>query len=128
VAYLEAIHRERERQHLAGLAIVALGFGTGFGIAALGNKSDFDKECPCPPGGRTSSTADAGENNALVADMMFGVAITLGVTSAVLFFTKDEDDKPKAARLVPAARSKVTITPMPMVGPHSGGAGALVRF
>lgn len=106
-----------------GLAVVALGFGTGFGIAALGNKSDFDKN-------PTQGAADSGENNALVADMMFGVAITLGVTSAVLFFTKDEDDKPKSARIVPAApkHSKVTITPMPMIGPHSGGAGAMVRF
>jgi hypothetical protein len=104
-----------------GLAVVALGFGTGFGIAALGNKSDYDKT-------PTQSLADSGENNALVADMMFGVAITLGVTSAVLFFTKDEDDKPKSARLVPKAPKGVTITPMPMVGPHSGGAGAMVRF
>jgi hypothetical protein len=106
-----------------GLAVVALGFGTGFGIAALGNKSDFDKN-------PTQSTADAAENNALVADMMFGVAITLGVTSAVLFFTKDEEDKPKAARLVPKAPkdTKVTITPAPIITPHGGGAGAMVRF
>lgn len=106
-----------------GLAVVALGFGTGFGIAALGNKSDFDKN-------PTQGSADAGENNALVADMMFGVAITLGVTSAVLFFTKDDDDKPKSARIAPKAPagSKVTITPAPIISPHGGGAGAMVRF
>lgn len=121
-----------------GLAVVALGFGTGFGVAALSNKSDFDKN-------PTQSTADAAENNALVADMMFGVAITLGVTSAVLFFTKDEDDKPKSARLVPKGvathgsnggvspryvpkDTKVTITPTPIITPHGGGAGAMVRF
>lgn len=105
-----------------GLAVVALGFGTGFGIAALGNKSNFDKN-------PNASDADAGENNALIADMMFGVAITLGVTSAVLFFTKDEEEKPKTA-LVPAApkHSRVTITPTPIITPHGGGAGAVVRF
>lgn len=107
-----------------GLAVVAAGFGAGFGVAALMNKSDYDKN-------PSSALADAGENNALVADMCFGVAITLGVTSAVLFFTKDDDDaaKPKAT-LVPKApkQAKIQITPVPIVTPHGGGAGALIRF
>lgn len=112
-----------------GIAIAALGVGTGFGIAALSKSSDF-KTNP------TIDTADAGENAALVADMCFGVAITFGVTSAVLFLTKDP---PKATAQNAAgtqvavqkprpAPPKVSIIPTPYITPQGGGAGALIRF
>ncbi len=112
-----------------GIAIAALGVGTGFGIAALSKSSDF-KASP------TTETANAGENAALVADMCFGVAITFGVTSAVLFLTKDP---PKAAAAAPGAPGvvalkarptvpRVSIIPTPYITPQGGGAGALVRF
>ncbi len=109
-----------------GLAVVAAGVGTVFGVMALSDKSDFDKN-------PTASKADDGENHALIADMSFGVAITLGVTSAVLFLTKDEAPASPTAREVPktrtaAKRPAVTITPSPIVTPHGGGAGALFRF
>lgn len=106
-----------------GLAIVAVGVGTGFGIAALAKKSDFDKN-------PTSDTADTGENFALVADMAFGVAITLGVTSAVLFLTKDEDATPpaKTSSAPHARKHAVKIIPTPFILPGGGGAGALLRF
>jgi hypothetical protein len=108
------------------VAIVAAGVGTGFGIKALSQSSDFDKN-------PTTKKADDGENNALVADMMFGIAITFGVTSAVLFLS---GDAPQTAKNAPAktepkvakAPPKVTITPTPYVTPSGGGAGALVRF
>ncbi|HSO33732.1 MAG TPA: PEGA domain-containing protein [Labilithrix sp.] len=109
------------------VAIVAAGIGTGFGIKALGQSSDF-KNSP------TTKGADDGENNALVADMMFGIAITFGVTSAVLFLSGDAPPaaaaKSAPARPVVAARKqpKVTITPTPYVTPSGGGAGALLRF
>lgn len=108
-----------------GIAIAALGVGIGFGAAALGKQSEFNSN-------PKASTADEGENFALVADMMFGVAITLGVASAVLFFTKDDDPAaPAKAQIVPkpqARRAPVTLTPTPFVTPHGGGAGALIRF
>jgi hypothetical protein len=117
-----------------GLAIVAAGVGTVFGVMALSDKSDFDKN-------PTAGTADDGENHALVADMSFGVAVTLGVTSAVLFLTKDDAPAAaaaasagpggRAARGTPVAQARVhrvTITPTPIVTPHGGGAGALLRF
>lgn len=109
-----------------GLAIVAAGVGTAFGVVALGDKSDFDKN-------PTTGKADDGENHALIADMAFGVAITLGVTSAVLFLTKDEAPAAPAAKNGHTNRAaykpyKVTVTPSPIVTPHGGGAGALVRF
>ena len=116
-----------------GLAIVAAGVGTVFGVMALSDKSDFDKN-------PTASKADDGENHALVADMSFGVAVTLGVTSAVLFLTKDDAPaaaasatpvaRPVIARAVPVAPRvhRISITPTPIVTPHGGGAGALFRF
>ena len=108
------------------VAIVAAGVGTGFGVKALSQSSDFDKN-------PTTKKADDGENNALVADMMFGIAITFGVTSAVLFFSSDA---PQSAKNAPSktepkvakAPPKITITPTPYVTPSGGGAGALVRF
>ncbi len=106
-----------------GLAIVAAGVGTVFGVMALNDKSSFDKN-------PTTSTADNGDTHALISDMSFGVALTFGVTSAVLFLTKDE---PPATSQGPARadarkNSAVTVQPVPVVGPHVGGAGVLLRF
>jgi hypothetical protein len=111
------------------VAIIATGVGIGFGVKALGQSSDFDKN-------PTTKKADDGENNALVADMMFGIAITFGVTSAVLFLSSDAPQSAKAdpAKSTPRvakavkAPAKITITPAPYVTPTGGGASALVRF
>ncbi len=110
-----------------GVAVAALGVGTVFGIKALGHQSDFDKT-------PTEDNANSGENSALIADMAFGVAITFGITSAVLFFTSD--DAPAKAAKTPASpamraaakKTPVTIIPTPVFNAHGGGAGALVRF
>jgi hypothetical protein len=111
-----------------GLAIAAAGVGTVFGILALNDKSDFDKN-------PTTQTADNGDTHALISDMAFGVALTFGVTSAVLFLTKDEpppaalgQPRTVTAKADAAKKSAVTIVPTPIVGAHSGGAGLLLRF
>ena len=134
---VEAVKTEPAKQSklpaiiTGSLAIAAIGVGTGFGIAALAKQSDFNAN-------PNASTADTGENFALVADMAFGVAITLGVTSLVLFLTKDEDattpppstpppgsppPPPKTSR-----RNPIKIFPTPFVLPGGGGAGAFLRF
>ncbi len=105
-----------------GLAIVSTGVGVVFGVLALNDKSNFDKN-------PTSATADSGENHALICDMALGVAVTLGVTSAVLFLTNDDSPStpPKAA----SARKKnspLLFSAAPIVTPHGGGAGAVLRF
>jgi hypothetical protein len=106
-----------------GLAIVSTGVGVVFGVLALNDKSNFDKN-------PTSSTADSGENHALICDMALGVAVTLGVTSAVLFLTNDDSaaaaPPPKAAA-APKPRSLI-FSAAPIVTPHGGGAGAVLRF
>jgi PEGA domain len=111
-----------------GLAIAAVGVGTVFGIMALNDKSDFDKT-------PTTSIADNGDTHALIADMAFGVAVTFGVTSAVLFVTKDEaptatssTQAAKTAKAAAAKKTAVTFTPTPIVGAHTGGAGFVLRF
>ena len=110
-----------------GLAVVAAGVGTAFGIMALSDKSSFNKN-------PTEATADDGENKALVSDMAFGVAVTLGVTSAVLFLSHDDASASAQAATARAAQpgadraAKVTVTATPNVTAHGGGAGALIRF
>ena len=114
-----------------GLAIVAAGVGTVFGIMTLSDKSDYDKN-------PSTATADNGDTHALICDMSFGVALTFGVTSAVLFLTKDEPPPAAAAAARPvtveakaeadAKRNRVRVTPTPIVSGSSGGAGVLVRF
>jgi hypothetical protein len=111
------------------LAIAAAGVGTAFGIVALNDKADFDRN-------PTTHTADNGDTHSLVADMSFGIAITLGVTSIVLFATKDEaapvartgSSKAVAIRRPDAKKAAVSWTAAPFVGAHSGGAGFVVRF
>lgn len=112
-----------------GLAIVAAGVGTVFGVMALHDKSDFDKN-------PTTATADNGDTHALIADMAFGVALTFGVTSAVLFLTRDEAPAASSAKPLTttaraeadARRNRITWAPTPLVGAHSGGAGLTLRF
>ena len=106
--------------------MAAAGVGTVFGILALGDKSDYNDHA-------TSQKADDGENHALIADMGFCLAITLGVTSAVLFLTKDEAQTTGSAlpnHTVASARKStpIRIIPTPVITPTGGGAGALVRF
>jgi hypothetical protein len=108
-----------------GLAIVAAGIGTGFGIVTLGDKSTFNKT-------PTEANAETGQNHALITDMSFGVAITLGVTSVVLLLTRDEPEAKKAASLgvptIKVPKSAMTLRAAPIVTAHGGGAGALLSF
>ena len=100
-----------------GIATGAAAVGTVFGIKALGAKKDFDDH-------PTTSKADEVERNALIADMAFGVAVTLGITGIVLLTTSDEDaTQQQAARL-----EKPQWQLSPYVSPTGGGAAARVTF
>jgi hypothetical protein len=111
-----------------GLAVAAAGVGAVFGVMALNDKSNFDKN-------PTTSTADDGDTHSLIADMAFGIAITFAATSVVLFLTKDEPaattssvSPAQRARPREAHNDRVTLTPVPVVGAHSGGAGLVLQF
>lgn len=111
-----------------GLGVASAAVGVIFGVLALNDKSSFNKT-------PTSSLADSGENNALICDMAFGVAVTLGVTSAVLFLTSDDapakthglTDRPVVVA-APKKSPTFTLSASPIVTPHGGGAGAVLRF
>jgi hypothetical protein len=106
-----------------GIAGASAIVGTIFGIQALGAKSDFDDD-------PTAGNADDAERNALIADMAFGVTVTLGITGIVLL-TSDEETKDEISRVEPSrplkrARAGVQVTPY--AGPKGGGAAARVTF
>jgi PEGA domain len=102
-----------------GIAGAGAIVGTIFGIKALGAKDDFDKS---PTGG----AADDTERNALIADMAFGVAITLGVTGVVLL-TSDDSAAPAAAKLDKLPK-KAKLVVAPYASPEGGGAAARYTF
>ncbi len=103
-----------------GIAGAAAVVGTVFGVKALSSKSDFDKH-------PTTKTADDTERSALIADMAFGVAITLGVTGIVLLTSDDSPPPAKAAsHLAPTKRARLDI--LPYAGPKGGGASAKLTF
>jgi hypothetical protein len=113
-------------------AYVTLGIATGgaimgtiFGVQALQSKSDFDSK-------PTTKSADDTERNALIADMAFGVAVTLGVTGIVLLTSSDDTSSApgKAAKLhLPLhPPQKATFRVTPYLGRESGGAAARITF
>ena len=117
-----ASHDKTAAYVTGGIAVLAAGSGALFGVMALSEKSDFDKT-------PTKKGADRAENYSLVADMSFGLAITFGLTSAVLFLTDDQEpsaDKAKAA--TNHTPKPLQIRPIPMLAPGMAGAGATVRF
>jgi hypothetical protein len=99
-----------------GIAGAGAVVGTIFGVSALSKKSDFDDN-------PTNELADDVERNALISDMAFGVAITLGVTGVVLLTSKEETAA-KMQRLPHKAKLQVA----PYIGSKSGGAAARITF
>jgi hypothetical protein len=100
----------------AGVAVVGAGVGTAFGVLALQNKSDYRNN-------PTYSNSDNGNNDAAYADGAIALALAAGVTSLVLYITRDSG----SAESTPT-RHSVAFSASPLVLPHGAGAGALVRF
>ncbi|NRA33218.1 MAG: PEGA domain-containing protein [Polyangiaceae bacterium] len=99
-----------------GIAGASAIVGGIFGFQAMNAKGDFDDN-------PTSDHADGVERNALIADMAFGVALTLGITGIVLLTA--EDEKEMAQRKTShTARLRVA----PFASPTSAGAAARLSF
>lgn len=101
-----------------GIAGAGVVLGVVFGVQALSAKSDFDEN-------PTVDNADKAERNALIADMSFGVALTFGITGAVLLISNmasggDEPDTSEEASLVPEV--------VPFAGTKGGGMAATWTF
>lgn len=112
---------------LGGAGLIA---GTIFGILAIDEKSQYDSR-------PSESRADAVERNALISDMSFGVAITLGITGLVLLTSEgDAAEKAKITAQLgqpkkPQVRRKPqqgTLAVAPFASPTSGGASARLTF
>jgi hypothetical protein len=97
-----------------GLGGAGLISGTLFGIMALGAKKDFNDN-------PTTANADTAERNALIADMSFGIALTLGITGIVLLTAQDEE---AAAEVAQKRRMLVA----PYADKKGGGIAGLLRF
>jgi hypothetical protein len=103
-----------------GIAGVGAIVGTIFGIQALSAKSDFDDH-------PTTEAADDVERNALIADISFGVALTLGVTGIVLL-TSASSDEPDTAKAAATRRAAARLNVAPVVSPTTAGAAARLTF
>jgi hypothetical protein len=110
-----------------GLAGAGAVVGTIFGISALGAKSDFNAA-----GGATVENADKTDRNALIADMSFAVALTFGVTGAVLLLSNDSPAETKAASNTVTHKPVKTAMPRGFVAPYAtptgAGAAAFMTF
>ncbi len=104
-----------------GIAGAGLIVGGIFGAKALGDKSKFNDH-------PTNDNADTTERDALIADMAFGVAITLGVTGVVLLTSSGSGDAAKESGKLEKLPAKATLNVAPYMSPHGGGAAARVTF
>jgi PEGA domain-containing protein len=102
-----------------GIAGASAVVGTIFGIRAL---EDQDKFEAAP----STRNADNVERNALIADMAFGVTLTLGITGIVLLVA--DDPLPEQALHPTPARELAQLRVLPYVGPDGGGAAATLTF
>lgn len=101
-----------------GIAGASAVVGTVFGLRALADKSKFNEN-------PTTSHADDVERNALIADMAFGVTLTLGITAIVLLVAEDPTPEQSAAR-PNGERGELKLAPF--VSPRAAGAAASVSF
>lgn len=102
-----------------GIAGAGLVVGSIFGVMALDKKAEFE-DAP------DADTADQVERNALIADMSFGVAITLGVTGIVLLTSHETVDE--TARRAERAEHARRLQVAPYASRNGGGAFARLRF
>jgi PEGA domain len=97
---------------ITGVGLVA---GTVFGTMALGDEEDYNAD-PTP------NKKEAGERDALIADVSFGVAAAAAVVGIIILATSGNDDE-KAEELS-SAKFKV----MPAAGAKTIGMSASVQF
>jgi hypothetical protein len=103
-----------------GIAGASAVVGTIFGLKALSDQKDF-KDAPSTRG------ADDTERNALIADMSFGVTLTLGITGIVLLVADDPVPEQTTGRsTLPTERAGLQL--LPYVARNGAGAAALLTF
>ncbi|MBV9946013.1 MAG: hypothetical protein JOZ69_04105 [Myxococcales bacterium] len=117
------------------VAVVAAGVGTAFGIAALDDKTEFDRHM-------TTQNANNRNVHALAADFSFGVAIVSGLATAFLFFGSrgggSQAAPPPPSTAPPAGASGTAGFPrehtaaewavVPVFDAHGAGAGVVLHY
>lgn len=108
-----------------GLGTAGLIAGTVFGILAVDAKSQFNDMIASGGVSRDSilEKADEVERNALIADMSFGIALTLGITGVVLLTSS-----PEAATADKTTAQKGGWVFAPFASRNTGGAAARFTF
>ena len=105
----------------AGVAGAGLVLGTVFGILALDAQSQYNEN-------PSADLADEQERNALICDMALGVAVTLGITSVVLFTAREDATTGRAQGPALAATKRRGLTLAPYASTTGGGARARLTF
>jgi hypothetical protein len=104
-----------------GIAGASAVVGTIFGIRALNDEKEFNDN-------PTAAKADDVERNALIADMAFGVTLTLGITGVVLLLA-DDPAPAQVGSAAPGPRREVSQLQLsPYVSPRGAGASASLQF
>jgi hypothetical protein len=118
-----------------GLAGAGAIVGGIFGGMALGSKGDFDKlaDSGTATTKQLTDKADETDRNALIADMSFAVALTFGVTGAVLLLSDSSPAAPAKTGAGPkktTTKKSATTLPRGFIAPYATpqGAGAAARF
>lgn len=104
----------------AGIAAAGLISGTVFGFLALSEQSSYDSD-------PQADTADRGEAFALVADISFGVAAAMAITSIVLYIVERSGGDSSESD---SADLDLNVSPWVAAHPggQSGGVAAQLRF
>jgi PEGA domain-containing protein len=102
-----------------GIAGASAVVGTIFGVRALNEQQKFN-DAP------STRRADDVERNALIADMAFGVTLTLGITGIVLLVA--DDPIPEQARAGSPLHASAGLRLLPYVSPNGAGAAASLIF
>ena len=110
----EISHRRFFTWIVAGTAAAALGAGIGLGVSANLEFDDWEASCRESRNNACNDAARSVESKDVAANIMFGMAGTLAVTSVVLFFLEN--------RLMNRLHKKTGATLTPVAGRASGGA------
>ena len=115
-----ATGRRKAAIAIGAAGLIAIGAGAWFGVRAQGFEDDAEELCPdvaCSDPDEANRLLEPGQDNALYANVSFGVGLVAIAGAAVLWFT-GAPDEPVAERL----------TIRPFVSPHSAGVGIGARF
>ncbi len=112
------VSRDEVAWAAAGIAAAGAIGATVFGVLALNSKSSYEQS-------PTVSSTDNGNNFAAYTDGCIFLAAAAGITSLVLFLT---GAPPPADASAAPRRTHALLSAAPVVTPHGGGAGAVLRF